>query len=210
MLKTRIKQYQNIDLLDEKEMKQKLNVIMENSENKDENIEVKNGFISWFSIKDFRIRTCFNSSEYNTDKVKLTSGNDYFIISENGNEEILNVENFLFCLLNYDNMEKYPLIKKYLFADDYYLNPQSLLLNKKNINVFIEILKNIQYFLKFYKKEELKIILKKLNNCFKLVRMRLSEETKNINLMSNLFIAYESVIDTLIESRLISCDLLNE
>lgn len=208
MLKTRVKQYKNIDIIDENDMKQKLNVIMENSENKEENKEIKDGFISWFAVKDFKIKTCFNSTDYNA--VKLTSGSDYFIISENGNEEILNVENFLFCLLNYENMEKYPLIKKYLFIDDYYLNPKNLLLNKKNICVFIEILKNIQYFLKFYKKEELKIILKKLNNCFKLVRMRLSEESKDINLMSNLFIAYESIIDTLVESKLISCDLLND
>lgn len=187
------------------------------SENKDLNNQPINkpSIFDLFKIKQTRIKTPFynkisDSSENNIDEnnndIKIIKGIDNFKLIYQDKEEILNADSFIISSLNVYGIPqsvKYPIIELLMFKEGY-INDESELLNKENINSLIGLLNNIANTLKFYDKTYYKMIIENINMLYKIIRTKLYEY-KDLDNLYKAFNQYDGFIDELFKQNLISC-----
>ena len=167
-----------------------------------------------FKIKQTRIKTPFynkisdsseNNIEENNNDIKIIKGIDNFKLIYQDKEEILNADSFIISSLNVYGIPqsvKYPIIELLMFKEGY-INDESELLNKENINSLIGLLNNIANTLKFYDKTYYKMIIENINMLYKIIRTKLYEY-KDLDNLYKAFNQYDGFIDELFKQNLIS------
>lgn len=216
MIKTRIKKSQNLNNNSQSE-KLKMVIESESENNKDLDNQQNNqsSFFDLFKIKQTIIKTPFynkisdsseNNNEENNNDIKIIKGIDNFKLIYQDKEEILNADSFIISSLNVYGIPqnvKYPIIELLMFKEGY-INDESELLNKENINSLIGLLNNIANTLKFYDKTYYKMIIENINMLYKIIRTKLYEY-KDLENLYKAFNQYDGFIDELFKQNLISC-----
>lgn len=214
MIKTRIKKNQDLNGVDQSE-KLKMIVETETENNLNDQPINKPSFFDLFKIKQTTIKTPFynkisdlseNNIKENNNDIKIIKGIDNFKLIYQDKEEILNADNFIISILNINGISqnvKYPIIELLIFKEGY-INDESELLNKENINSLIGLLNNIATTLRFYNKSYYKMIIENINMLYKIIRVKLYEY-KDLDNLYKAFNQYDGFIDELFKQNLINC-----